>query len=89
MGENRNTYRLLVRIPEGKKSLGTPRWRWVDNIKMDLGETGWGSMDWIGLVKDRDKWMALVNMVMNLWVPLNAGKFSSGCTTGGLSSSIS
>jgi hypothetical protein len=42
---------------------------WADNIKMDLGEIGWGDMDWIGLAQDRDKWRALVNAVMNLWVP--------------------
>jgi hypothetical protein len=65
--------------PEGKRPLGRPRCRWVDNIRMDLGEVGWGDVDWIGL--------ALVNAVMNLRVPQSAGKFSSGCTTGGLSSS--
>jgi hypothetical protein len=56
--------------PEGKRPLGTPRHRWVDNIKMDLGEIGWqGGSDWIGLAQDRDKWRALVNAVMNLRVP--------------------
>jgi hypothetical protein len=55
--------------PEGKRPLGRPRWRWVDNIKMDLGEIGWGGVDWNGLVQDRDKWRALVNSVMNLLVP--------------------
>jgi hypothetical protein len=53
MGEKRNVYRLLVRKPEGKRPLGRPRHRWVDNIKMNLGEIGWGSMDWIGLPQDR------------------------------------
>jgi hypothetical protein len=48
---------------------GRQRSRWVDNIKMDLRETGWDDMDWIDLVQDRDKWRALVNIVMNLWVP--------------------
>jgi hypothetical protein len=63
------------------------RRRWVDNIKMDLGEIGWDGMDWIGLAQDRDQRRALVNTVMNLRIPQNAGKFLSGCTTGGLPSS--
>jgi hypothetical protein len=66
MGEKRNVYRLLVRKPEGKGPLGRPRHRWVDNIMMDLGEVGWGDVDWIGLAKDRNKWRALVNSVLNL-----------------------
>jgi hypothetical protein len=65
MGENRNAYRLLV----GKRPLVRPRRRWVDNIKMDLVEVGWGDVDWIGLPQDRDRWRALVNAVMNLRVP--------------------
>jgi hypothetical protein len=52
-----------------KKPLGRPRRRWLDNIKMDLLEIGWGGVDWIGLAQDRDKWRALVNAVMNLRVP--------------------
>jgi hypothetical protein len=68
MGEKRNAYRLLVGKPEGKRPLGRPRRRWLDNIKMDLLETGWSSVDWIGLAQDRDKWRALVNAVMNLRV---------------------
>jgi hypothetical protein len=71
--------------PEGKRPLGRPRRRWVDNIKMDLRETGWAGMDGIDLPQDRDQWRALVNTVMNLWVLSNAGKFLSGCTTGGFS----
>jgi hypothetical protein len=67
MGEKRNGYRILVGKPEGKRPLGRRRCRWVDNIKMDLGEIGWGSMDWICL--DRDQWRALVNEAVNLWVP--------------------
>jgi hypothetical protein len=59
----------------------------VDNIKMDLLEIGWGGVDWIGVAQDKDKWRALVNAVMNLRVPLNAGKLSSGYIIGGLSSS--
>jgi hypothetical protein len=69
MGEKRNVYRLLVGKPEGKRPLGRPRCRWVDNIKMDLLEIGWGSVDWIGLAQDKDKWRALVNAVMNRQVP--------------------
>jgi hypothetical protein len=69
MGETRNAYRILVGKPEGKTPLGRPRRRWVDNIKMDLGEIGWDGMDWIELAQDRDQWRALVNTVMNLRVP--------------------
>jgi hypothetical protein len=67
--EKGSAYRLLVEKPEGKRPLGRPRWRWVDNIKMGLGEIGWGGVDWIGLVQDRDKWRALVNLEINLRVP--------------------
>jgi hypothetical protein len=55
--------------PERKRLLGRPRRRWVDNIKIDLREIGWGGMDWIELAQDRDQWRALVNTVMNLRVP--------------------
>jgi hypothetical protein len=55
IGEKRNAYRLLMRKPEGKRPLGRPRRRWVDNFKMDLGEVGWGDVDWIGLAKDRNR----------------------------------
>jgi transposase len=55
--------------PEGKKPLGRPRCRWMDNIKMGLTEIGWSGMDWIDLTQDRGQWRALVNTVMNLWVP--------------------
>jgi hypothetical protein len=61
-----NAYRILVGKPEGKGPLGRPRRRWTDNIKMDLREIGWDSLDWFGLVQDRDQWRALVNTVMNL-----------------------
>jgi hypothetical protein len=64
MGKKRNAYRILVGNPEGKRPLGRPRRRWVDNIKMDLER--WDGMDWIDLAKDRDQWRALVNTVMNL-----------------------
>jgi hypothetical protein len=69
MGEKRYAYRLLVGKPEEKRPLGRPRHRWVDNIKMDLLEIGWGGVDWIGLVQDKDKWRALANAVTNLRVP--------------------
>jgi hypothetical protein len=55
--------------PEGKRPLGRPSRRWVENIKMDLLEIGWGGVDWIGIAEDRDKWRALANAVMNLLVP--------------------
>jgi hypothetical protein len=67
-GEKRNAYRILVGQPEGKRPLGRPKRRWVDNIKMDLREIGWDGMDWIDLARDRDQWRALVNTVMNLRV---------------------
>jgi hypothetical protein len=60
--------RILVGEPEGKRPLGKPRRRWVDNIEIYLREIGWDSMDWIGLALDRDQWRALVNTVMNLRV---------------------
>jgi hypothetical protein len=65
----RNAYRLLVGKPEGRRPLGRPRRRWLDNIRMDLVEVGWGDVDWIGLAQDRDRWRALVNLVLNLRVP--------------------
>jgi hypothetical protein len=65
MGEKRNTYRLLV----GKRPLGRPRLRWVDNFRIDLREVGWGDVDCIGLAKDRNRWRALVNSVLNLRSP--------------------
>jgi hypothetical protein len=69
MGENRNAYRLLMGTPEGKRPLGGSRHRWVDNIRMDFGEVGWGDVDWIDLAKDRNRRRALVNSVLNLRVP--------------------
>jgi hypothetical protein len=68
-GGKRNAYMLLVGKPEFKRPLGRPRRRWVDNIKMDLGEVGWGDVDWIRLAQDRNKWRAVVKGVMNLGVP--------------------
>jgi hypothetical protein len=67
--EKRNADRLLVGKPEGRRSLGRPRCRWLVNIKMDLVEVGWGDVDWIGLVPDRDRWRAPVNSVLNLRAP--------------------
>jgi hypothetical protein len=84
-GEKRNAYRILVGKPKGNKPLGRPRCRWVDNIKMDLRDIGWGGMDWIDLAQDRDQWTAVVNTVMNLRDLYNAGRFSSSYTTGGFS----
>jgi hypothetical protein len=69
MGEKKNAYRLLVGKREGKRPLGRPRRRWVDNNRMDLGEVGWGDVDWIGLVQDRNRWRDVVGSVLNLRVP--------------------
>jgi hypothetical protein len=65
----RNAYRLLVGKPEGRRPLGRPTWRWVQNVKKYLEEIGWSGVDWIGLAQDRDKWGTLVNSAMNLRVP--------------------
>ena len=69
MGEERGVYRVLVGKPEGRRPLGRPRRRWVDNIRMDLQEVECGYVDWIGLAQDRDRWRTLVSAVMNLRVP--------------------
>jgi hypothetical protein len=84
-GEKRNAYRLLVGKPVGKRPPGRLRRRWVDNIKRDPGEVRWGDVDWIGLAQDRNRWRAVANSVLNLRVPRNAGKLSSGLTSSGLS----
>jgi hypothetical protein len=86
MGEKRNAYRLMVGKPERKRSLGRPRRRWVNNIKIDLLEIGWGGVDRIGLAQDRDNWRVLVNAVMNFGFHKMLGNLSSGYTIGGLSS---
>jgi hypothetical protein len=69
MGEKRNAYRILVGKQKGKRLLVRPRSRWMDNIKMALGEVEWDCVDWIGMAQDRDQWRALVSAVMNLRVP--------------------
>jgi len=69
MGKERGVYRFLVGKPEGKRPLGRPRRRWVNDIRMDLQEVGCGYTDWIGLTQDRDRWRTLVSAVMNLRVP--------------------
>jgi len=69
MEERRGVYRVLVGKPEGKSTLGRPRLRWEDNIKMDLQEVGYGGVEWIELAQNRDRWRALVSAVMNLRVP--------------------
>jgi hypothetical protein len=69
MGRIVKAYRLLVGKPDGKRPLGRSRRRWVDNIRMDLGEVGWGDVDWIGLAENRNRWRAVVNSVLNFRVP--------------------
>jgi hypothetical protein len=67
-GEERNVYMVLMGKPEGKRPLGRPRYRWEDGIRMDLREIGWGSVEWIQLAQNTDRWRVLVNTVMNLRV---------------------
>jgi hypothetical protein len=81
----RNTSRLLVGKPEGKRLLGRPKRRWMDNMKIDLRVIVWGNMDWIDLAQERDQRRAFVNTVMNLYVPCNVGKFLSSCTAASFS----
>jgi len=69
MGEERGVYKVLVGKPDGRRPPGRPRRRWVENIRMDLLEVGFGYMDWTGLAQDRDRWRTLVSAVMNLRVP--------------------
>ena len=69
MEEGRGVHKVLVGKPEGKRPLGKPRRRWEDNINMDLEEVGRGCGDWMELVQDRDRWLALVSTVMNFVVP--------------------
>jgi hypothetical protein len=69
------TYKLLVGKQEGKRPLGRPRHRWVDNIKMDLAEKECGSVDWIGVAQDRENWRALLNAVMNFRILKMLGNY--------------
>jgi hypothetical protein len=69
IGEGRGVYRVLVGKLEVRRSMGRSRNRWEDNIRMDLQEVGRGCVDWMELAQDRDRWRALVSVVMNLWVP--------------------
>jgi hypothetical protein len=69
MGERRDSYRSLVGKPEGKKPIGRPKRKWVDNIRMDLEEVRWSDADWIGLAQDRSRWRGIADAVMNLQVP--------------------
>jgi hypothetical protein len=87
MGEKRNaySYRILVGKPEGKRPLGRPGRRYMDNIKIELREIGWGGIYWIDLTENKKNWRTFLNIVMNLSVPQNAGKFLSSCTTGSFS----
>jgi hypothetical protein len=78
MGQKINAHKALVGKPEGKSTFGRPRRRWQDSIRINLMEIAWQVVDWIHLAQDMDQWRALVNTVMNLHVPYNAGKFSSG-----------
>jgi len=73
MVEGRGVHRVLVGKPEGKRPLGRPRHRWEGNIRMDLQEVGGGGGDWMELAQNRDKWRALVSMVMNFRVPKRRG----------------
>jgi hypothetical protein len=68
MGKKRTAYRILVGKPVGKRQLGRPRRKWMDNINIDLREIGWDGMDWIDVSQDRDQWRGLLNTVMNLRV---------------------
>jgi len=75
MGERRDEYRVLFRKPEGKKQLGIPSRRWENNIKMDVQEVGCGGIDFSDLVLDRDRLRAVVNAVVILCAPSNAGNY--------------
>jgi hypothetical protein len=76
MGDKKVAYMVLVGIPERKRLFGRPRYRWEDNIKMDLQEVGLECMNWLDLAQDRDRW--LVKVVINFGVPFNAGNFLTG-----------
>jgi hypothetical protein len=88
MGERRNAYGISVGKPDGKRPLGRPRRRWLDNIKMDLRDVGWDDRDWIDLSQDRDRWRACVNTVMNFHKMLGSSRVAAqlAASQGGLSS---
>jgi hypothetical protein len=69
IGKKKDAYRLMVGKREGKRPLERPRPRWLNNIMIDLGEVEWNNVDWIGLALNRNRWRALVNSVLNFWVP--------------------
>jgi hypothetical protein len=81
MGDMINAYNILAGKPEGETPLGRPRHRWKDNVRMDLIEVGWEHVDWIQVDQDRDKWWALVNVVMNLGGAQKTGNFLPGLVT--------
>jgi hypothetical protein len=85
--EEENASRLFMGNPEGRRPVGRPRSRLVDNFKMNIGEIGWGGVNLIRLARSRYEWGSLVSAVISLRITENAGKLSSGFTTGGLSSS--
>jgi hypothetical protein len=82
IGQEKNVYRVLMGNPEGKITLERPRRRWEDGISMNLREIGWGSVDWIQLAQDRDRWRVLLNTVMNLRV-LAPRRYGKACIDGG------
>jgi hypothetical protein len=86
MGEKRNVYRILVGKPEGKRPLGRPRRRWIDNIRMDLLEIGVSVVEWIGLAQDRYRWESSCELGNELSGSIKCWELPSGCTTCGLSS---
>jgi hypothetical protein len=69
LGEMQNAHKILFWKPEGKRPIGRPKLWWVDNITMYLKEIEWDGVDWIYVAQDRDRWRAVVNTVMDLWVP--------------------
>jgi hypothetical protein len=85
MGKKRNAYRILEERAEGKRSLGRPRRRWEDDIKMDLREIEWSALDWIDLPQDKDQCRNLVNSVIKIQALQNVGKFLSSLLTVGFS----